>query len=64
MITHHPVKFGDHGHCSSGEIMFPVVEEQNSKCFHLNPSLLFISKGHDFKAHGMWGTNVWFYSKK
>ena len=32
--------------------MFLVVEEQDSTCSRLNPSLLFISKGRDLKAKG------------
>ena len=51
MVSHHPAKFGDHGHCGSGDIMFLVAEEENSRCSRFNPSLLFsppllfISKG-------------------
>ena len=58
MVNHHPAKFGDHSHCSSGDI-FLVAEEKNSRCSHFNlpflfnPSLLFISKGHGLKAHGI-----------
>ena len=26
MVSHHPVKFGGHRHCGSGDIMFLVVE--------------------------------------
>ena len=32
MVRHHPVKFGGHRHCGSGDIMFLVVEEQDSTC--------------------------------
>ena len=48
MITHHPVRFGDHRQCSIGDIMFVVVEGQDSTFAHLDPPLLFI-----FKAHSM-----------
>ena len=59
MVSNHPAKFGDHSHCGSGDIMFLVAEEENSRCCRFNPSLLFnlpllfISKGHGFKAHGI-----------
>ena len=53
MVSHHPVKFGDHRHCGSGDIMFLVAEEENSRCSRFNPPLLFISKGHGLKAHGI-----------
>ena len=33
--------------------MLLVVEEQNSTCSRLHPPLLFISKAHGLKAHGM-----------
>ena len=59
MVSHHPAKFGDHRHCGSGDIMFLVAEEENSRCscfnppLLFNPLLLFTSKGHGFKAHGI-----------
>ena len=59
MVSHHPAKFGDHRHCGSGDIMFLVAEEQNSRCSRFNPPLLFnlpllfISKGHGLKTHGI-----------
>ena len=53
MITHHHAKCDGHSHCGGGDIMFLVVEEQDSTCSRLNPSLLFISKGRDLKAQGM-----------
>ena len=53
MVSHHPAKFGDHRHCGSGDIMFLVAEEENSRCSRFNPPLLFISKGHGLKAHGI-----------
>ena len=52
MVSHHPAKFGDHRHCGSGD-MFLVAEEENSRCSCFNPPLLFISKGHGLKAHGI-----------
>ena len=51
MVSHHPGKFGGHKHCGKGDIMFLEVEEQDSKYPLLNPSLLFMSKGHGLKAH-------------
>ena len=53
MVSHHPAKFDGHRHCGSGDLMFLVVEEQDSTCLRFNPPLLFISKGHGLKAHGM-----------
>ena len=59
MVSHHPEKFGNHSHCGSGDIMFLVAEEEESRCsrFNLpllfNPPLLFISEGHGLKAHGI-----------
>ena len=53
MVSHHPNKFGGHRQCGSGVLMFLVDEEQDSTCSRLNPSLLFISKGHGLKAYGM-----------
>ena len=32
MIGHHPTKFGDHRHCGSEDIIFLVVEEEDSIC--------------------------------
>ena len=59
MVSHHPAKFGDHRHCGSGDIIFLVAEEENSRCSLFNPPLLFnprllcISKGHGLKADGI-----------
>ena len=53
MVSHHPVKFGGHMHCDSGDIVFLVVGEEDSKCSRFNQPLLFISKGHRLKAHGI-----------
>ena len=47
-----PCQIWWHGHCSSGD-MFLVVEEENSRCYRFNPPLLFISRGHGLKAHGI-----------
>ena len=46
LVSYHPAKSGDHGHCGSENIMFLVAEEQNSRCSCFNPPLLFISKRH------------------
>ena len=59
MVSNHPAKFGNHRHCGSGDIMFLVAEEQNFRCSRFNPPLLFsppllfISKGHGLKTHGI-----------
>ena len=53
MVNHHPATFGGHRHCGSGDIMLLVAEEENSRCSCFNPPLLFISKGHGLKAHGI-----------
>ena len=58
MVSHHPAKFGDHRHCDSKD-MFLDAEVENSRCSRFNPSLLFnppllfISKGHALKVHGI-----------
>ena len=52
MVSHHSAKFGDHGHCGS-EDMFLVAEKEDYRCSRFNPPLLFISKGHDLKAHAI-----------
>ena len=51
MVSNHPTKFGGHRHWGSEDIMFLVVEEEDSRCSRFNPPLLFISKVHDLKAH-------------
>ena len=43
MVSHYPAKSGGHKHCGSGDMMFVVVERQDSICPRLDPSLLFIS---------------------
>ena len=53
MLSDHPAKFGDHRHCGSGDIKFSVAKEENSRRSRFNPPLLFISKGHGLKAHGI-----------
>ena len=59
MVSHHSAKFGDYRHCGSGDIMFLIAKEKNSRCSHFNPlllfnpPLLFISKGHELKAHSI-----------
>ena len=40
MVSHHHVTFGGHRHCGSGDIMFVVVEEQDSTYPRLDPPLL------------------------
>ena len=48
MVSPHPFKFGVHSSCGSGDIMFPVAEEEDSTRYsRFNPSSLFVSKGHD-----------------
>ena len=32
MVNNHCTKFGDHRHCGSEDIMFFVVEKQDSTC--------------------------------
>ena len=53
MVSHHSAKFGGHSHCGSGDIMFLVAEEENSRCSRFNPPLLFISEGHGWKVQGI-----------
>ena len=53
MGSYHPAKFGDHRHCGSGDIMFLVAEDENSRRSHFNPPLLFIFKGNRLKTHGI-----------
>ena len=53
MVSHHSGKFGGHRHCVSGDIMFLVAKDENSRCSRFNPPLLFISEGHGLKAHGI-----------
>ena len=43
MVSHRPPMFSDYGQCDSGDVAFSVVEEQDSTCSSLNPTLLFIS---------------------
>ena len=45
-VSHHPDKFGGYRHCGSGDITFLVAKEEDFRCSHFNPPLLFISKGH------------------
>ena len=52
MTSHHPAKFDGYRYCSE-DIIFVVVEEQDSTCFRLNLPLLFISKVHSLKVHGV-----------
>ena len=50
MVGQHPAKFGSHWHWGSGDIIFLVSEEENSRCSGFNPPFLFVSKGHGLKA--------------
>ena len=45
-LSHYPPKFVDHSQHVSGDIMFLVVEKQDSTSSCLNLPLLFISKAH------------------
>ena len=53
MVSYNPAKFGGHGHCGSGYIMFLVAEKEDSRCSCCNPPFLFISKEHGLKAHDL-----------
>ena len=52
MVSHHFAEFGDHRHCGSGD-MFLVAEKKDSRCSRFNLPVLFISKEHGLKAHGI-----------
>ena len=54
MVSHHPTRPGGHRYCSSGDMVFSVVEGQDSTCPRFSPSLLFISKGDGLKADGIY----------
>ena len=53
MISHHPALFGGHRCCDNGDIMFLIVEGQDSTCSGLDPPLMYISKAQSMKVHGM-----------
>ena len=53
MLSHHPDMFGSHGHSGSGDMMFLVVEGQDSTCHCFNPILLLISKAHGMLCQGL-----------
>ena len=53
MISHCPAKSGGHSRCGTEDIMFPVAEEDGPSCSRFNPPLLFISKRHGLKEHGI-----------
>ena len=54
MVSHHPGKFGVYTrHYGCGDIMFSLVEGQDSTCSRLIPPLLFISKVDGVKALGI-----------
>ena len=42
-----------HSNCCSGDIKFLVAEKEDCRRFHFNLPLLFISKGHGLKGHGI-----------
>ena len=46
---HHPVKFGDHRHCVSEDVMFLVLEQQDPTGSRLNLTLMFISENMTWK---------------
>ena len=46
-VSHHPVTFGSHGHCSRVDMIILVVGWQDSTCPHLNPPSLLISEARD-----------------
>ena len=50
MVSKQPAKFGGHRQCGSGDIMFLVIDEQDSTYSCLNPPLLFISVNSIFSA--------------
>ena len=52
VLSHHPANFCGLRHCGSGDIIFLVVKEEDSRFSCFNPPLLF-SKGHSLKAHGI-----------
>ena len=41
MVSHHPAKFDGYRHCGSGDIMFLVAKEKNSRYSRFNSPLLF-----------------------
>ena len=45
MASHHPANFGSHRRCGSGDMMFLVVEGQDSTFSWLNPKY-FLSLKH------------------
>ena len=49
MVSHYPATFDVHRHCGSGDMMFAVVEEQDSTCPRLDPpchALPYKMSGH------------------
>ena len=51
--SHRHIRSGYNRPCGSGDIMFLVVKEQDSRYSHSNPPLFFISKASGLKAHTM-----------
>ena len=41
MASHNPAMFCDHRHCGSGDIIFLVAKEENSRCSRFRQPLLF-----------------------
>ena len=41
MVSHNPATFCDQRHCGSGDIIFLVAKEENSRCSLFNQPLLF-----------------------
>ena len=49
-LSHHISKFSGFRHCLSGDIMFLVVEVQDSTCFLISIIIIF-SKAHDISYY-------------
>ena len=50
MVTNNRVKSSSH--CSSGDIIFLVAEEEDSSCSGFDLPLILLSKEHGLKAYG------------
>ena len=53
LLSYHLAKFGGHRHYGKEDLMFLVVEEEDSRCSLFNTSLLVISKGHSMKVYNL-----------
>ena len=51
MVSHHPTKVGGNSHCSSGDIMFLVDEEQGFKCSTKSAITVYL--------YGTWHESTW-----